>query len=273
MPRLLAGVRALVDEFDDFLVDLWGVVHDGEQQYEGVSAALEALARAQKRVLFVTNTSRTGDAVIDSLVAKIGIDRALFADVVSSGDVTQAALQARDRALFERLSAAPRCFHYGDAAYVPWLFETGLEMVEAVESAELVVVSGAPREAAELARVRALLAPAAARGLRLVCTNPDHVIPSAAGVSLGPGAVARAYAELGGPVFAYGKPHRPIYEEARRRLGSGPVRRGVAIGDRLETDIRGACAAGIPSVLVARGGEARTSEGIAPDMVIARFAW
>ena len=194
----------------------------------------------------------------------MGIDRALFFDVVSSGDVTRVALA----------SETGRCFHYGDASFVPWLFELPFTFAEDVSDADFIVASGAPRDEAGLDGARALLAPAAARGLRLVCTNPDEIIPNAVGDTLGPGAVARAYVELGGQVALYGKPFAPIYEEARRKLGDDSSRRLVAIGDLIETDIRGARRAGIPSVLVNRGRVALSwAEEDAPDMVLDRFAW
>lgn len=266
----VAGVRALVDRFDDFIVDLWGVVHDGERPYDGVVDALERLAAlGDKRVLFVTNTSRASDRVIEMLVA-MGIDRALFHGVVSSGDVTRAALAARDPAVFAPLPEAPRCFHYGDDSFVPWLFTLGLDMVDDVAAADLVVASGAPHDAAGLEAARALLAAPAARGVPLVCTNPDRVIPKAAGETLGPGAVARVYDELGGRTFLYGKPHAPIYAEARRVLGGDAQRRIVAIGDLVETDVVGARAAGLPAVLVTRGGA--PTDALA-DVVMAAFRW
>jgi ribonucleotide monophosphatase NagD (HAD superfamily) len=100
--------------------------------------------------------------------------------------------------------------------------------------------------------------------------------------------VAAAYAELGGPTFLYGKPHPPIYAAARGRLGAPPAR-VVAIGDLLDTDVRGARGARIASALVtATGGHAAelgpapgaraldalfVAAGVAPDMVLARFAW
>jgi HAD superfamily hydrolase (TIGR01459 family) len=268
----IRGIRELVSTFDDFLVDLWGVVHDGERPYEGVLAALEALAaHPDKRVLFLTNTSRTADEVTRTLVDEMRIDRTLFFDVVSSGDVTRNALLARDPAVFHELPPLPRGFHYGDPSFVPWLFELGLPFVDDLAEADLVVASGAPRDAATLEAARMLLAPAAARDVPLVCSNPDRVIPRATGAAIGPGAVADGYAALGGRVFFYGKPHRPIYEEARRRLGDAN-RRIIAIGDRIETDIRGARAAGLRSVLVAR--EPMTEpEPEVPDLVIDRFVW
>jgi HAD superfamily hydrolase (TIGR01459 family) len=255
-------IRELATKYDDFLVDLWGVVHDGTKPYDGAVDALERLRVASKRVLFLTNTSRAADAVIATL-ARMGIDRALYSDVVSSGDVTRTALA----------SQRGRCFHYGDPSFVPWLFELPFTFVEDVAGADFIVASGAPRDDVGLAAARALLAPAAVRGIRLVCTNPDEVIPNASGDTLGPGAVARVYDELGGPVFLYGKPHAPIYEEARRRLGADPTRRLVAIGDLLETDIRGARAAGIAAVFVRRGRASLPTTDDVPDVVVDRFVW
>jgi HAD superfamily hydrolase (TIGR01459 family) len=255
-------IRELGTKFDDFLVDLWGVVHDGTKPYDGVLDALERLRAASKRVLFVTNTSRAEDAVIETL-ERMGVDRSLYFDVVSSGAVTRAALA----------SESGRCFHYGDPAFVPWLFELRFAFVEDIARADVIVASGAPRDAEGLEEARALLAPAAARSVRLVCTNPDEIIPNTSGDTLGPGAVARMYAELGGPTVLYGKPYAPIYEEARRKLGGDPTRRLVAIGDLLETDIRGARAAGIPSVFVTRGRATVPTTDDVPDLVIDRFVW
>ncbi|MBS2013593.1 MAG: TIGR01459 family HAD-type hydrolase [Deltaproteobacteria bacterium] len=273
---LLRGVAELAERYDDFLVDLWGVIHDGEAPYPGAVDALERLAQTEgKRVLFVTNTSRAGAAVITTLDT-LGIGRHLFFDVVSSGDVTRAALAARDPVVFGALPSPPRCLHYGDDGFVPWLFELHLPMVDDVDACDLVVASGAPHDTSTLARVSKHLAAAAARGVPLVCTNPDRVIPKGESTTLGPGAVAAAYRDLGGRVFLYGKPHAPIYEEARRRLASSSAAPGrmVAIGDLVETDIAGARGAGIPSVLVTRGrsGVVESAE-ITPEMVIERFRW
>ncbi len=285
---ILRGLRDIAASYDAFLVDLWGVVHDGKAPFAGVMEVLRELASAGRRVVFLTNTSRASERVAETL-EEMGIGRDLFEAVISSGDVTRAALLAEDPPLFAGLPAAPRLLHLGDASFVPWLFELGHRFVEDVGDADLVIATGAPRDEAALAITRAQLEPAAARDVPLVCTNPDRVIPAARGLTLGPGAVAALYAELGGRTFLYGKPHAPIYAAARRQLGEVPAARVLAIGDLLATDIRGARAAGMPSALVlATGGHAAalgptpsdavidalcTEAGVIPDFVLDRFAW
>jgi HAD superfamily hydrolase (TIGR01459 family) len=289
----ISGVRSLASRYDVFLVDLWGVVHDGERPFDGVAFALERLREAGARVLFLSNSSRTGD-YLAGMLEKMGVGRDLFEAVVSSGDVTREALGSRDPAIFGALPAEPRCLHVGDPTFVSWVFELGLHFVDDVGDADLVLATGTVKDDEALARVRDHLAPAAARGVPLVCTNPDRVVPMRTGTKLGPGAVAEAYQTLGAPVFLYGKPHAPIYAEVLRRVagdasGAPALERVVAIGDLLDTDVRGARGAGIASVLVTATGvhaaelgpapgaaalQALCAKaGVTPDMTVARFAW
>jgi HAD superfamily hydrolase (TIGR01459 family) len=284
---ILPGLRAIVFQYDAFLVDIWGVLHDGSRPFPGVVEALRELASARRQVIFITNSSRTGARIAEMLTA-MGIGRELYAAVVSSGDVTRDALIARDARLFGLLPEQPRCHHVGDPSFVPWLFELGFTFVDELADADLVMTTGAVPDEAALAELRQYLAPAAARGIPLVCTNPDQIIPTAEGLALGPGAVANAYAGLGGRIFLYGKPYEPIYHAARKHLGAATTRL-VAIGDLLDTDIRGARRAGIASALITETGSHAAElgsapsaasldalfakAGVLPDMVLRQFAW
>ena len=282
--RRLADVLELRRDHEGFLVDLWGVIHDGERLGEGVLDALVALAASGARVLFLSNSSRLGDLLTENLVA-MGVPRAAFLGAVSSGDVTRAALARRDPAVFSGLPASPRVLHVGSPGFVPWLFELGFDFCEDAGEADLVIATGTVADEAALAALRERLAPLAARGTPLVCTNPDRVLPARGTLALAPGAVAHAYAELGGRTHLYGKPHAPIYREALARLAVAPER-VVAIGDMIETDIRGARGAAVASVLVTTGVHAAelgdepdeealattfTRHGAAPDAILARF--
>lgn len=288
--RKLHGVRELLCDYDGFLVDLWGVVHDGERPFDGVLAALAELARSGARVCFLSNSSRLGASLAAALVA-MGLPREHFVDVVSSGDVTRAALLDRDPAVFAGLSAPTRVLHVGSSAYVPWLLDMPFELITERADAELIVSTGTVPDAAAMLELQQRLAPLCARDVPLVCTNPDRLVRSAHGLHLAPGAVAHAYADAGGRAFFYGKPHAPIYRAALQRLGVARDR-VICIGDMLDTDIRGARAAGLASVLVLASGvhaaelqnsdddddEAAAAlqalfqrEGTTPDAIIERF--
>jgi HAD superfamily hydrolase (TIGR01459 family) len=259
----LTGPLELGARFDGFLVDLWGVVHDGEQLFPGVVDALGALADRGAKLCFLSNSSRLGALLAENLVA-LGIPRTLFSEVVSSGDVTRRALIERDPAVFRGLPEDARVLHIGNPAYVPWLFELGFAFVDSFDLADLVVATGTVADEGSLLELRDRLAPLAARGTPLVCTNPDRVVLSKTGLHLAPGAVAQVYETIGGPTFLYGKPHPPIYVEAMKRLGL-PAARVVAIGDMLETDVLGARRASLHAVLVLDSGVHAMELGLAPD--------
>lgn len=250
--RRVDGLRALRAQFDGFLIDLWGVVHDGEQLFAGVAEALSELAASGARVCFVSNSSRRGDDLADSLV-EMGVDRDHFVCVVSSGDVTRDALLARDPRVFAGLPAQPRILHVGNRAFVPWLFELPLSFADAATDADVIVSTGTVPHRAALHEVVAELAPLTERDVPMICTNPDRIVRSARGLHLAPGAVAHAYIEAGGRAFFYGKPHAPIYAAALRRLAVGPER-VIGIGDMLDTDVLGATQAGLASALVVASG-------------------
>lgn len=260
--RRLPDVLSLRPDHDGFLVDLWGVIHDGERLGEGVRDALGALAASGARVLFLSNSSRLGDLLEEGLVT-MGVPRTWFVGALSSGDVTRAALLRRDPDVFTGLPPSPRVLHVGNPGFVPWLFELGLDFCDEATEADLVVATGTVADARALDELRERLAPLAARGTPLVCTNPDRVLPARGTLALAPGAIAHAYAELGGRTHLYGKPHAPIYREALPRLGVAPER-VVAIGDMIDTDVRGARGAGLTSVLVTTGVHA-SELGEAPD--------
>ena len=102
----LSGLRAIAPQYDVFLVDLWGVVHDGKRPFAGVIDALRELSREGRRVIFVTNSSRDGVRVAAMLEA-MGIDRELFEAVISSGDVTRPVPVVTLVASAARSSASP----------------------------------------------------------------------------------------------------------------------------------------------------------------------
>ena len=96
------------------------------------------------------------------------------------------------------------------------------------------------------------------RDLVMLCANPDIVVEVGDRLYWCAGALARRYADLGGDVRMFGKPHAPIYEAALARIDElkrapTPRRRVLAIGDGADTDLRGAGAAGLDCLFITRG--------------------
>ncbi len=245
-----AGVADLAARYDHFVIDQWGVLHDGHVPYQGAIACLRSLRAAGKRVVLLSNSgSRT--RVNRARLREIGFAEELFDDVVTSGEATWRALADRTDAFFADLGR--RCIlwsRYGDRSLVG---ELDLEVVATAEHADFLLLGGV-EDSAQLEDFLAVLESAARRDLPMVCANPDIVAVIAGGTfGMAPGTVARHYEGLGGRVFYVGKPHRPIYELCLETLGN-PVRTGiVAIGDSVEHDIAGAAGMALDTALVMGG--------------------
>ena len=114
---------------------------------------------------------------------------------------------------------------------------------------------------------RATFLYAKAKGLKLLCTNPDIVVDYGDRRIYCAGALAALYDEMGGTSLYFGKPHPPIYDLARRRLAATGVEvepsRVLAVGDGIETDIRGGLAEGTDTLFVTGG---LAAEDFGPDV-------
>ena len=104
--------------------------------------------------------------------------------------------------------------------------------------------------------------------LPIYCSNPDRQSPREDGLIMSPGALAFAYAKLGGQVTFYGKPHRRIFDALSSKLGAGRI---LMVGDSLEHDIAGAQAVGWDSLLVQSGLYAAEFAQADHDLVLAKF--
>ncbi len=236
--------------YDGFLLDQWGVLHDGVRPYPGAIAALEMLRGAGKRVIILSNSGRRGAENVKQL-ATFGFVPGLYDEVVSAGDDAREALAARDEPFHRALGR--RCLllaREGEAHLAEGL---GLDLVEDVAAADFILLMTMDPPRQSVAGWMNLLKAASARRLPMVCANPDlHRASPDGGLQEAPGLVARAYEQLGGAVRYHGKPEPRIYRTCLAKLGLDRSR-VVAIGDSLEHDIAGAQGAGIDSVFIAGG--------------------
>jgi HAD superfamily hydrolase (TIGR01459 family) len=248
-PRFVPGLSAFVDRYEAFIIDQWGVLHDGAKPSPGAVETVAELHRREKRVLLLSNSGRRVTQNRERL-RSLGFDVEGFADVVTSGEATWQLMKHRPHAPWDRLGR--RCYlltHLRDMEVVQGL---DLELVADLADAEFIFASGLEPEQ-RLEDLRPLAEAGVARGLPVICSNPDIVAVSAGELANAPGAFARIYEQLGGEVHFVGKPHAPIYEVCFDVLRGVPRSAIVGIGDSLEHDIKGAADAGIDSVFVTQG--------------------
>mgnify|MGYP001279756396 CR=1 FL=1 len=248
--RFHDGMSALSDLYDGFVVDQWGVLHNGAAAYPGAVECLTRLSAAGKRVVILTNSAKRAAANLQRL-ADLGFDPRAIADIVTSGEVTRTALHDRADPFFAGLGR--RCFLIsmpGDLSTVEGL---DIDLVERPEDADFLLVTGLGEKGRTLEVFQPILEVAKRRDLPLVCANPDLVGVTAAGLIATPGALTRLYAQMGGRTRSVGKPHPEVYAECRRILGGISDDRIVAVGDSLEHDIAGGAGAGFATAFITSG--------------------
>ncbi|MBT9473334.1 MAG: TIGR01459 family HAD-type hydrolase [Pseudomonadota bacterium] len=247
-PALISGLSAVADRYDVLLSDVWGVIHNGRESFP---AACEALARWRAErgpVILISNAPRPSSAVHEQL-DQLGVPRAAWSAFVSSGDATRILLSGR---------APGPAWAIGPDRDFP-LYE-GMDLAFAgPEDAAFISCTGPYDDEVEgpdhyEERFKATIA----RGLPMICANPDIVVQRGDRLIYCGGALAQRYAELGGEVIMAGKPHAPIYDlclgEAQVLLGKHLDRsRVLCIGDAVATDAKGANDQGLDVLFVASG--------------------
>jgi HAD superfamily hydrolase (TIGR01459 family) len=284
-PSFITSFAGLADHYDAVLSDVWGVVHNG---VVATPSACEALTRFRDNggtVILITNAPRPGATVVH-FIDKVGVPHSAYDGIVSSGDVTRSAMQARPH---------KNVFHIGPERDLPIFDGLGLNFVP-MEKADYVVCTGLNHDDVETPETyRALLTDIRERNLFMLCGNPDLVVERGDKLIYCAGALADLYASLGGEVLYAGKPHRPIYDLALERVAKArgkPVAKSrvLAIGDSIRTDLTGATGYGLDCLFVTAGIHAEelgdrhapdpealrkifADAGIAPKAVTSRLAW
>lgn len=241
-----ASSRTPLDDVDAVLADLDGVVYAGPG---ALPHAVESLNRAgeSRRLGYITNNASRTDASVAEHLRALGLAATQPADVVTSP-------QAAMRLLRERVAAPATILVVGGDGLVHELEKAGYRVTRSADDAPAAVVQGfAPHVGWEhLAEAAyALATPEDEGGIPWIATNTDWTIPQARGIAPGNGTLVSAvHTAVGRLAVVAGKPERPIFDEAVARFGA---RHPLFIGDRLDTDIAGAQATGIESVLVLTG--------------------
>ena len=285
----LPGFAPLAERYDGFILDLWGVIHDGVNAFPHAVDCLARLREAGKRTLLLSNVPRPNNAAQD-LMRRMGIPDDLYTDILTSGEAVRRCLQDPPDLWWAELGE--RVYHLGperDRGVME-----GLPLIKVAEPADAnFVLNTGPddhRNPTDMAEFEDVLEDCARHHLPMICANPDLQVIRGGVRVLCAGSLAVRYQELGGDVRSIGKPDPAIYQPVLQSLGL-PVERVLAVGDALHTDIAGAAGVDIASCWVLSGihGDALSNggdtydlaraeylageEGVAPIATIRNFAW
>ncbi len=247
----ITGIGAIADQYDAFILDLWGVIHDGVTVFPGVVECLQRLKAQGKHICMLSNAPRRIASAITKL-DEVGVPRDAYDQVLTSGEATHQALLSPIDPWHAALG--PRVYHLGPARDRDVL--EGLadrQKVLTLDEADWVLNTGTDAYDETVEDYRATLQAALARNLPMLCANPDLTVVVGGQLAICAGELARVYEQMGGQVRYHGKPHAPVYQRCFEMMGLPADARICAVGDSLRTDIAGANAAGIDSVFITAG--------------------
>ncbi len=249
-PVLVSGLGQIAERYDTVLCDVWGVIHNGRESFPSACEALERFAGQHGPVVLISNAPRPSAAVLPQL-RRLGVPDAAWNAFVTSGDATRAELEQRAPGKVWRLGPERDGVLY-----------EGLDLqAVAPDKADFICCTGpyeneegtpdAPDTYGDVFR------DCAARGLTMICANPDRVVQRGEDLLWCAGALADLYEAIGGVVVMAGKPFSPVFKlaltEAARVRGEASAGRVLMIGDGVVTDVKGANAQGLDCLFVAGG--------------------
>ena len=260
LPRLISGLSEIAHHHDALICDVWGVVHDGHRHHPAAADALYHFKKEHGPVVLLTNAPRV-PAEVAVQCTSYGLPPDCYDGIVSSGGA------ARDELARLSSGASARAGATNKKGTLPLYYigpDRDLAMIQGlnigrtgIDAAEVVLAIGLRDDMTETAQdYDSELAAMRARGLTMLCANPDLVVHRGEKLLYCAGALAKAYEALGGHVTYYGKPHLPVYQSALAMLGAHlghAPGRPLAVGDGLLTDIKGANVAGLEALFIADG--------------------
>ena len=141
--RAIGGLREIADNFDTYLVDQWGVLHDGHTSHKPAVEAMHQLKALDKRLHILSNSSRRASTTHGNLI-RMDIDPNLFDSFVTSGEEVWQAFRSRDDTFYTNLGKRCLVLQWGqDDQFFEGL---DLEQVDQIDDAEFILLNGTEKD-------------------------------------------------------------------------------------------------------------------------------
>ena len=254
MTNLLNGISEILPLYDIFILDQWGVMHDGVYGYDYAIQSIEKLEKENKKLIIISNSSKRKSSSVNRLKS-LGFDKDHFFEVMTSGEMIW---QEISNSIDIYGSTLKNCFHIYDHSKEDGIdFRKGLEKFNFVSNINdsNFILACTPFENTKPEDYIPILKDALDLNLIMFCANPDFVTVEKTNNKniFCMGTIADLYEHMGGRVIILGKPSKKIYLESCKKIENLNLSRIVAIGDSMDHDILGAKNFGIDSVLITSG--------------------
>ena len=252
----ISGLKEIFQNYDDFILDQWGVMHNGYNGYPEAIKCISDLISNNKELIIISNSSQKKESTSKRLLS-LGFNQNQFTEIMTSGEMVWKKLI--DEVFVKDKKLGKNCFHIFDKTKKDIInFTNGLEkfnFVSSIDSADF-ILGCTPFFKSCVIDYIPLLSEAIENNLPFVCANPDFetVENNSEKLIFCMGTIASLYENMGGSTIILGKPSKEIYIESTKNIRNIDKSKILAIGDSLNHDIRGAIDFGIDSLLVTSTG-------------------
>jgi HAD superfamily hydrolase (TIGR01459 family) len=246
----ISGLRTISENYEIFILDLWGTIYDGRALFPGIKALLEQLRKRDKKVIFLSNSPQLPE-VVHQRLGRLGLSTSHYNHLVTSGGEANSQLISMEPKEFSVFKGT--VFEIGPNRFPDTLPKGEFINAENLSQAEWIFNAGPDSEDNQLSDYNELLTMAQKRNLPMLCANPDKIVFHGKEKHLCAGGIAEYYQSIGGHVIFVGKPYPKVFERCMDFATPETKNKTIMIGDNLETDILGANNFGIHSMLIASG--------------------
>jgi len=233
------GLRSIIENYDLFFIDLWGVLHNGIELHKEAVNALIKISESKKDYVLLTNAPRPKKSV-ENFLEKMGLEEEMRRKVFTSGE---AALSYLKKKHFK-----DSFFHIGPPRDFDLFLDFKERKANNILNSEYLLCTGLYDEhSKDLNFYKKLLANSISK--IMICTNPDLIVDRGENREYCAGSIALLFEKLGGKVIYFGKPHPEVYKQSIINKG----KKIIAIGDNLKTDIKGAVNMNYDSLFITQG--------------------
>ena len=233
------GFSSIVDDYQLFYVDLWGVVHNGVSLHEEAIKTLNEITRKKKDYILLTNAPRPNHSV-KSFLEKLGMEKKIRDHVYTSGE---AALNYLRKHFLDKTF-----FHVGPPKDFDLFTDFKKNKSENIENSDYILCTGLfDNHDKDLKYYKSLFEDNLKK--KMICTNPDLIVDRGSNRELCAGSVAMVFEKMGGEVVYFGKPYPEVYNQSFDNKN----KKILSIGDNLNTDIKGANLLNFDSLLISNG--------------------
>ena len=233
------GLRSIVEDYDLFFIDLWGVVHNGIELHEDAVHTLSKISEAKKNYILLTNAPRP-NKIVKIFLGKLGLDKSIREKVFTSGEAALGYLKKN--------YISQKFYHIGPSRDFDLFIDFKNEKTEDISKSNYLLCTGLyDQQDQDLNFYKELLRNSISK--KMICTNPDIIVDRGKKREYCAGSVAITFEKLGGEVIYFGKPYAEVYNQAIK----SNKEKIIAIGDNLRTDIKGANSMNYDSLVITSG--------------------